>query len=262
MTSIAASLLCIGAGCPTAKSDIAVPANGANGESALTSGADVGSGLQQEAYRQQMEEANGGQQDAQQLQQQDAPAINADGTMDGGTDASADAGVNASASADAGVQRPPVPKSFPGVLPASRIHNKLVTIATAKGDIVFEVLDDQGPKAASNFIALAESGFYDGLTFHRVESWVVQGGDPSGDGTGGPGYTFEEETPTIGYTEGIVAMARTSRPSTNGSQFFIMTKDTPLAPDYSIFGRVIKGMDVVHAIRKGDVMTSVTVGTK
>ena len=114
------------------------------------------------------------------------------------------------------------------------------------------------PKTVSNFVYLATGGFYDGLTFHRVESWVVQGGDPTGTGRGGPGYQFEDEKVTRQYTRGIVAMANAG-PNTNGSQFFILTQDTPLQPDYTIFGEVTKGMNVVDKIAVGDVMKKVTV---
>ena len=136
---------------------------------------------------------------------------------------------------------------FPGVLPASEITNKQVSIMTAKGEIVFKLYPEDAPKTVSNFVYLAEGGFYDGLTFHRVESWVVQGGDPTGTGRGGPGYQFEDEKVTRQYTRGIVAMANAG-PNTNGSQFFILTQDTPLQPDYTIIGEVTKGMNVVDKI--------------
>ncbi len=149
--------------------------------------------------------------------------------------------------------------AFPGVLPDEKIANKQVRIKTSKGDIVFEVLPKEGPKAASNFVYLTEKGFYNGLTFHRVEpGFVIQGGDPLGNGTGGPGYKFEDDKVSLPYDEGIVAMANAG-PNTNGSQFFIMLADNPLPPKYSIFGRVLSGMDVVKQIKIGDVMTSVTV---
>lgn len=147
---------------------------------------------------------------------------------------------------------------FPGVLPNDQWENKLVTIHTAKGDIVIKMLPD-APKAASNFVFLAHDHFYDGLTFHRVEpGFVIQGGDPNGNGTGGPGYQFADEPVTRKYTRGIVAMANAG-PNTNGSQFFIMLADTPLPPQYTIFGEVVSGMDVVDAIKVGDVMQTVQV---
>ena len=154
------------------------------------------------------------------------------------------------------------PLAFPGILPASETQNKVIHIKTNKGEIVFELLPAQGPKAASNFVYLAKRKFYDGLIFHRiVPGFVIQGGDPLGTGTGGPGYKFEDDPVHMPYNEGIVAMANAG-PNTNGSQFFIMLADNPLPPSYSIFGRVTKGMDVVKNIVVGDTMTSVTVASK
>ena len=148
---------------------------------------------------------------------------------------------------------------FPGVLPASELQNKKAVIVTAKGNIEFEIYP-QSPKAASNFIFLAKDGFYDELIFHRVvPGFVIQGGDPAGNGTGGPGYKFEDEPVTMEYDKGIVAMAN-SGPNTNGSQFFIMLEDNPtLPPSYTIFGRVISGQEVVDKIEVGDVMSKVTI---
>ncbi|MCC7356930.1 peptidylprolyl isomerase [Candidatus Uhrbacteria bacterium] len=147
--------------------------------------------------------------------------------------------------------------AFPGVLPVSETK-KMVHLKTTKGEIVFEILPDQGPKAASNFVYLTKKKFYDGLTFHRVvPGFVIQGGDPEGSGMGGPGYQFEDDKVNLPYNAGIVAMANAG-PNTNGSQFFIMLEDNPLPPSYSIFGRVVTGLDVVRKITVGDVMTSVT----
>lgn len=130
----------------------------------------------------------------------------------------------------------------------------LITIKTNKGDIEFVTYDADAPKAASNFISLAEKGFYNGVIFHRViKDFMIQGGDPTGTGRGGPGYTFEDElNPSTvsykeGYKKGVVAMANAG-PNTNGSQFFIMLKDYPLPNNYTIFGKVIKGQEVVDAI--------------
>ncbi len=162
-------------------------------------------------------------------------------------------------------QQNPMPTKewkFPGALPAAKIHRKQIRITTAKGDIVFDLYDQDAPKTVSNFVYLAGGGFYDGLTFHRVEpGFVIQGGDPNGNGTGGPGYKFDDEPVTRQYTEGIVAMANAG-PNTNGSQFFIMLANNPLPPNYTIFGKVTSGMDVVHKIAIGDVMTKVTVENK
>lgn len=129
-----------------------------------------------------------------------------------------------------------------------------VTIETNKGNITFTTYNKDAPLAVKNFITLAEKGFYDNLTFHRIiKGFMIQGGDPKGDGTGGPGYTFadelnpETESYKNGYKKGVVAMAN-SGPNTNGSQFFIMLADNPLPHNYTIFGKVIQGQDVVDAI--------------
>jgi cyclophilin family peptidyl-prolyl cis-trans isomerase len=129
-----------------------------------------------------------------------------------------------------------------------------ITLETNFGKIEFETYDADAPKTVNNFISLANKGFYNGLTFHRViKDFMIQGGDPNGDGTGGPGYQFEDELNpnTIsykeGYRRGVVAMANAG-PNTNGSQFFIMLKDTPLPHNYTIFGKVVLGQEVVDAI--------------
>ena len=131
-----------------------------------------------------------------------------------------------------------------------------ITLKTNEGDITFETFSDLAPNAVDNFTSLSKDGFYDGLTFHRViEGFMIQGGDPDGDGTGGPGYTFDDEIDLSaevyqdGYDKGIVAMAN-SGPNTNGSQFFIMAEDYPLPPQYTIFGKVIEGQEVVEEISK------------
>jgi len=131
------------------------------------------------------------------------------------------------------------------------------TLETDKGPIELEFLPMDAPKAVENFRLLAERGYYDNLTFHRiVKGFMIQGGDPTGDGTGGEsawGGTFEDEikpdSPTYsnGYRRGIVAMANAG-PNTNGSQFFIMHQDYPLPPAYVIFARVTKGIEVVDAL--------------
>ena len=129
-----------------------------------------------------------------------------------------------------------------------------VTIETNKGTIVFETYDTDAPKTVQNFITLAQKGFYNGTIFHRViAGFMIQGGDPTGTGMGGPGYKFADElnpsTPSYknGYERGVVAMAN-SGPNTNGSQFFIMHQSGGLQHDYTIFGKVISGMEVVDAI--------------
>lgn len=152
--------------------------------------------------------------------------------------------------------------AFPGVLPDAEVSQKIVRLKTTKGEIVFELLPTEGPKAASNFVYLATKKFYDGLTFHRVvPGFVIQGGDPLGNGTGGPGYQFQDDPVRLSYDKGIVAMANAG-PNTNGSQFFIMLDENPLPPSYSVFGRVLSGQDVVSKIQMGDVMTTVTIEDK
>ncbi|GIW06054.1 MAG: hypothetical protein KatS3mg060_0859 [Dehalococcoidia bacterium] len=132
------------------------------------------------------------------------------------------------------------------------------TIDTVKGPIVIELYPQDAPMTVNNFVRLARDGFYNGLTFHRVEPWVIQGGDPEGTGRGGPGYRFNDEPVRGEYLRGIVAMANAG-PNTNGSQFFILKRDTPLPKQYNLFGKVVSGMDVVDQIQVGDRMNSVTI---
>jgi peptidyl-prolyl cis-trans isomerase B (cyclophilin B) len=126
------------------------------------------------------------------------------------------------------------------------------TIETDQGNIVIEVYDGSSPVAAQNFVNLASAGYYDGTTFHRlVPGFVIQGGDPKGDGTGGPGYTIQDEQVVGNYVRGSVAMARTAERNSAGSQFFIVLDDSVvgrLARSYAIFGEVVSGMDVVDKI--------------
>lgn len=147
----------------------------------------------------------------------------------------------------------------PGILTDESLKNKKVVIVTNKGTFEIEIFTDT-PVGSSNFLLLSDRGFYDGLKFHRVEKdFVVQGGDPLGDGTGGPGYTFADEAVTRDYKKGIVAYANIG-PNTNGSQFFIMLSEKGDLPKrYTIFGQIIAGMDVVEKLAPGDVMQSVTV---
>src|SRR5437016_2497382 len=135
------------------------------------------------------------------------------------------------------------------------------TIVTGRGDIVIALDPARAPHTVNNFVFLAKQGFYDGLTFHRVvDDFVIQAGCPLGDGTGGPGYRFDDEPVQGEYIAGSVAMANAG-PNSNGSQFFISTADNrhKLARSYNLFGQVVKGMEIVTAVRKGDVMQSVTV---
>ncbi|NLX98806.1 MAG: peptidylprolyl isomerase [Rhodopirellula sp.] len=142
---------------------------------------------------------------------------------------------------------------------------KLATFVTNKGTIKLELYADKVPKTVANFEKLAGEGFYDGLKFHRViPDFMVQGGCPQGTGTGGPGYTFEDEFhPSLKHdSPGIFSMAN-SGPDTNGSQFFITHVPTPwLDNKHSVFGKVIEGMDVVNSIRQGDVMEKVSVANE
>jgi len=124
------------------------------------------------------------------------------------------------------------------------------TLETNKGTIEIELLPAEAPLAVNNFVCLAADGYYDGTPFHRiVAGFVVQGGDPTGTGTGGPGYAFADEPPARPYERGVVAMANAG-PATNGSQFFIVLDDLSeqLPPNYTLFGRVVAGLDVVDAI--------------
>ncbi len=136
---------------------------------------------------------------------------------------------------------------------------KKIAIDTARGRIVLELSPDLMPVTAANFNRLVESGFYDGLKFHRVEDWVIQGGDPVGNGTGGPGWKIRLETnPLLSNVRGALAMARSMDPHSAGSQFYILKKDASwLDGKYAVFGRVIQGMDVVDQIQQGDIMKTV-----
>ena len=143
--------------------------------------------------------------------------------------------------------------------PITENMKHLIIIKTNFGEIQFETYDADAPKTAANFIVLANKGFYDNLIFHRViKGFMIQGGDPSGNGTGGPGYQFEDElnpqteSYKAGYLKGVVAMANAG-PNTNGSQFFIMLENYPLLHNYTIFGKIVKGQEIVDKI--GDVKT-------
>jgi peptidyl-prolyl cis-trans isomerase B (cyclophilin B) len=126
----------------------------------------------------------------------------------------------------------------------------IATMQTTEGPIVFELFDDDAPKTVENFRKLVSDGFYDGLTFHRViKDFMIQGGCPLGTGTGGPGYTFEDEFNDHKVVRGALAMANAG-PNTNGSQFFIVTTDAApwLDGKHTVFGQVTDGMDVVDAL--------------
>lgn len=134
-------------------------------------------------------------------------------------------------------------------------------IATKKGDIVFRFYPVEARQHSAAFIKLARAGFYDGLTFHRVEpGFVIQGGCPQGTGTGGPGYNLDAEFNALPHVKGTVAMARSTHPHSAGSQFYICLGDARfLDKQYTVFGQTTVGQEVVDAIRKGDVMDKVTI---
>jgi cyclophilin family peptidyl-prolyl cis-trans isomerase len=181
-----------------------------------------------------------------------------DGTASGTTGAAATTTAATAATApadgtctDRAPEPAPEPQSYPAppeqTIDPARTYT--ATLATSCGDIVIALDAAAAPMTVNNFVFLARQGFYDGLTFHRVVTgFVIQGGDPTGTGSGGPGYAFDDELPDDGYPTGSVAMAN-SGPNTNGSQFFIVTGDGSLLPnDYSRFGRVTAGLDVAQRI--------------
>jgi peptidyl-prolyl cis-trans isomerase B (cyclophilin B) len=145
------------------------------------------------------------------------------------------------------------PTSQPAALPSG--ETRTVTIDTALGSMTLKIDADLSPIAAGNFVALAGCGYYDGVVFHRVvPGFVIQGGDPLGNGTGGPGYSVDEKPPAnLAYTKGVVAMAKSSAepPGRSGSQFYVVTgADAGLPPEYALVGKVSEGMDVVERIGK------------
>jgi len=142
-----------------------------------------------------------------------------------------------------------------------RDPNQLYAVMdTTRGTMVFVLHSGVAPLTVSNFVNLATRGFYDGLTFHRViADFMAQGGDPNGDGSGGPGYEFEDEIAMRMNQEGILAMANAG-PATNGSQFFITHQATPhLNGGHTVFGRIESGREVIRQIRVGDRINSITI---
>jgi peptidyl-prolyl cis-trans isomerase B (cyclophilin B) len=129
------------------------------------------------------------------------------------------------------------------------------------GEVRFEFFPEDAPKTVENFVTLAKKGFYNGLAFHRVvPGFVVQGGDPKGNGTGGPGYTIKAEFSERKHLRGSVAMARSAHPDSAGSQFYITFGPQPhLDRNYTVFGQVVTGMDLVDGIRQGDRMKTVVI---
>ncbi len=144
--------------------------------------------------------------------------------------------------------------------------DRTATFETNKGTFVSELHESQAPITTGNFIALAEKGFYDGLTFHRyVEGFVIQGGDPDGNGMGGSGRHIQlEVSPGLKHdAAGVMAMARSSDPNSASSQFYFTLAPTPsLDMGYAVFGRVTSGLDVIMSLREGDQMTKVTISPK
>ena len=152
---------------------------------------------------------------------------------------------------------------FLGLASAASAADKLTaTIQTSKGNIELELTPDKTPVTVANFVNLAQHGFYNGVTFHRViNDFMVQGGDPTGTGAGGPGYRFEDEfDSSLRHTgPGVLSMA-TAGPGTNGSQFFITHVATPwLDGKHTVFGNVMKGQDVVNSIKQGDKIEKITI---
>ena len=137
-----------------------------------------------------------------------------------------------------------------------------ITIETSRGDMELELYSEYAPKTVNNFVFLAQEGFYDGVVFHRVISdFMIQGGDPTGTGRGGPGYKFEDEVAEnpLRHETGVISMANAG-PNTNGSQFFITHSPQPhLDGMHTVFGKVVEGQEIVNVIQQGDRMVKVSV---
>lgn len=146
--------------------------------------------------------------------------------------------------------------------PAAEVKDIRIELETSKGKIEATIYASKVPMTAANFLNLAKRGYYDGLTFHRViPNFMIQGGDPRGTGTGGPGYRFKDEfDPSLKHDgPGVFSMANAG-PGTNGSQFFITHKETSwLNNKHSVFGKVSKGQNIVNAIAKGDTIKSIKI---
>lgn len=154
-------------------------------------------------------------------------------------------------------------KSYPQrpALTIDTARKHTAQIHTNRGDFTVELLPTIAPEHVNSFVFLARDGFYDGTVFHRVvPGFVAQGGDPTGTGTGGPGYTVPLEASKEPFARGVVGMARSSDPNSAGSQWFVTLGDAPhLNGQYTVFGKVTKGMDVVDAIQVGDEIVSVEI---
>jgi len=156
----------------------------------------------------------------------------------------------------AGAQQPTPPSQG-----AKKVKESAVITMEKGGEIKFDFFPEDAPKTVENFVTLARKGFYDGLVFHRVEpGFVIQGGDPQGNGMGGPGYKIKAEFNKQKHVRGAVAMARSNDPDSAGSQFYIVLAPANfLDGKYTVFGMVTSGMDVVDKIRVGDKMKSVKI---
>jgi peptidyl-prolyl cis-trans isomerase B (cyclophilin B) len=165
----------------------------------------------------------------------------------------------AAAAQDVGCRQVPAPKPDESKTKVKKPSLKLdpsktwlAKVATSCGDFTIQLDVKRAPKTASSFAGLAKEGFFDDTTFHRIsKGFVIQGGDPLGTGMGGPGFSVKEAPPSdLAYQRGVVAMAKTGSepPGTSGSQFFVVTEDASLPPDYALLGKVTDGMDTVDAI--------------
>ena len=141
---------------------------------------------------------------------------------------------------------------------------EIAVITTSKGVIRVQLAGNDAPIHVGNFVELAQKGFYNGLTFHHyVPDFVIQGGDPKGDGTGGPGYRIKQEyttNPNNSHEDGALAMARSQNPDSAGSQFyFCLGAQHFLDPNYTVFGQTLEGFDTIAALRKGDTIESIVI---
>jgi peptidylprolyl isomerase len=166
---------------------------------------------------------------------------------------SAQGGNSAASGQDQTAATNPAETKQPPAMQIDKNKNYSAILKTGEGDITIDLDAKKVPITVNNFVALAKQNFYDGTVFHRVlKDFMIQGGDPKGDGSGGPGYKFADENLEGKYTRGTVAMAN-SGPNTNGSQFFIIHKDYDLSNSYVIFGQVSSGMDAVDKIASAQV---------
>ncbi len=166
----------------------------------------------------------------------------------------------ATAPSEPAPMKKPMSYSAPPPMTIDTSKQYTATIETEKGDLVLELFAKDVPVTVNNFVFLAREGFYDGTTFHRViPDFMAQGGDPTGTGTGGPGYSFADEFTKHTHVTGALSMANAG-PNTNGSQFFITyTPQHHLDNHHSVFGQLVDGMDVLKAIKNGDTIVRITI---